>query len=279
MKFVLITGASSGIGYDAARELIANGYHVFGSVRKQADADRVQAELGAEFTPLLFDVTDHEAIKRAVPIVADKVGEYGLAGLVNNAGIAMAGPLKDLPLTDVKWQFEVNVFGLLAVTQAFLPLLGATKNAPHPPGRIVNISSVSGKFSFPFFGAYAGSKFAIEAMSDALRRELIIYGIDVIVIGPGSVKTPIWGKRGGVTDEKFAHTDYAKQMAMVNAITEESEQTGMPVEIVSQTILKALTLPTPRTRYGLYNGFIQRILPYLPARFVDRQVVKQMKLR
>ncbi|MFK7801549.1 MAG: SDR family oxidoreductase [Anaerolineae bacterium] len=277
-KHVVITGASTGIGYDASRLLIEKGFHVFGSVRKAEDGERVQQALGDAFTPLLFDVTDYPAIDAAVEIVAAKVGNAGLTGLVNNAGIAVAGPLKDLDIEEFKWQFEVNLFGLMATTQKFLPLLGAKLDAPHPPGRIVNLSSVSGQFSFPFFGAYAGSKYGVEAISDALRRELMIYGIDIIVIGPGSVKTPIWNKRGGITDGKFAHSDYTENMEMLTQITDQGNEDGMPVERVSQTILTALTHPSPKTRYGLYNDLFQRIARYLPARFLDKQIAKQLNL-
>ncbi|MEM8861608.1 MAG: SDR family NAD(P)-dependent oxidoreductase, partial [Chloroflexota bacterium] len=198
--------------------------------------------------------------------------------LVNNAGIAMAGPLLDLSMDDFRWQFEVNLFGLMAVTKKFLPLVGAKQQAGHPPGRIVNISSVSGQFAFPFFGAYAGSKYAIEAISDALRRELMIYGIDVIVIGPGSVKTPIWSKQGGITEGKFAGSDYEKNVDMLEEITRQGDENGMPVEQVSQTIYTALTDTSPKTRYGLYNNFVQRIIRFLPARLVDRQIAKQLNL-
>ena len=277
-KYVVITGASTGIGLDASRLLIEKGYKVFGSVRKPEDGERVRQQLGKAFTPLLFDVTDYEAIDRAVEQVTAAVGGTGLAGLVNNAGIAMAGPLLDLSIDDFKWQFEVNLFGLMAVTQKFLPLLGASKRASHPPGRIVNISSVSGQFSFPFFGAYAASKYGVEAVSDALRRELMIYGIDVIVIGPGSVKTPIWNKQGGITEGKFAGSDYEKNVEMLEEITRRGDEDGMPVERVSQTIYTALTHPSPKTRYGLYNDLVQRILGLLPVRIVDRQIAKQLKL-
>ncbi|MEM9774535.1 MAG: SDR family oxidoreductase [Chloroflexota bacterium] len=277
-KSVVITGASTGIGLNTSRLLIDEGFNVFGSVRKAEDGERVKDQLGDAFTPLLFDVTDYEAIDQAVEQVSVAVGEAGLAGLVNNAGIAVAGPLIDLSIEDFKWQFEVNLFGLMAVTKKFLPLLGASKAASHSPGRIVNISSVSGQFAFPFFGAYAGSKYAVEAISHALRRELMIYGIDVIVVGPGSVKTPIWDKRGGITDEKFAGSDYEKNMGMLEEITRQGNETGMSAELVSQAIFYGLTDQSPRTRYGLYNDFVQRIIRFLPDRLVDQQIAKQLDL-
>ena len=277
-KFIVVTGASTGIGYDTCRLLIEQGYKVFGSVRKTADGERIQAELGESFTPLLFDVTDHEAVKAAAEQVSLRIGGSGLFGLVNNAGIAVAGPLLEMSMEDFKWQFEVNLFGLMAVTQAFAPLLKTNERADRP-GRIVNLSSVSGQFSFPFFGAYAGSKYGVEAISDALRRELMIYGIDVIVIGPGSVKTPIWDKRGGITEDKFKRSDYEPQIEMLETITQQGNEDGMPVERVSKTILTALTHPSPKTRYGLYNDLSQQLARFLPARLMDRQIAKIFKFK
>jgi NAD(P)-dependent dehydrogenase (short-subunit alcohol dehydrogenase family) len=150
MNYVVITGASTGIGYATAAELARHGCHVFGNVRKAVDAERLRLALGDNFTPLLFDVTDQEAVWAAAKQVETRIGAAGLAALVNNAGIAVAGPLLHLTLDDLYHQFAVNLFGLVGVTQAFLPLLGAHKFAPHPPGRIINISSVSGRIAYPF---------------------------------------------------------------------------------------------------------------------------------
>ena len=271
-KHVLITGASTGIGYDAARDLIAHGYHVFGSVRKQADADRVQAELGERFTPLLFDVTDEVGVKTAVSQVAQIVGKDGLFGLVNNAGIAAAGPLKHLSLDDLRYQLEVNVIGLVSVTQAFLPLLGADKNTPYPPGRIINISSTSGRTAFPFFGPYSASKFAVEALSDSLRRELMIYGIDVIVVNPGPIQTPIWDKAEAVDAAPFMGTDYEKALLYTQKYTIERGRNGMPVTAVSKVIRQTLESKRPRTRYPVVRQkwLNWTLLQWLPDRWVDR---------
>jgi NAD(P)-dependent dehydrogenase (short-subunit alcohol dehydrogenase family) len=282
MKHVVITGTSTGIGYDGARYLIEKGWHVFGSVRKQADADRVESALGDNFTPLLFDVTDQAAIKSAVQQVADKVGDTGLSGLVNNAGIAVAGPLMHLPLEDFRHQFEVNVISQLAVTQAFLPLLGAKKiaahGAAHPPGRIVNISSVSGKIAYPFLGPYSSSKHALEALSDVLRRELLIYGIDVIVIEPASIRTPIWDKAGELDPNRFADTDYLEIMKGVQKTLVRQGQTGIAVERVSELIWKALSAERPKTRYPLPRKFLTGwLLPRLmPDRLLDKFMADRM---
>ena len=197
MKHVLVTGVSTGIGYAAAQAFVLKGYHVYGSVRRQVDAEKTQRALGPQFSPLLFDVTDHLAIAEAAKKVEAEIGKEGLACLINNAGISTSGPLMLQPLDDIRRQFEVNVIGLFAVIQAFLPLLGAQRNASHPPGRIINISSVSGKIAAPFVGAYVGSKHAVEGMSHSLRRELQLYGIDVILVGPGPVKTGDLGQTFG----------------------------------------------------------------------------------
>ncbi|MBK8905950.1 MAG: SDR family oxidoreductase [Anaerolineaceae bacterium] len=278
MKYVVITGASSGIGYDAARYLIEHGFHVFGSVRKPADGARVQAELGEQFTPLLFDVTDGAAIETAVTQVKEKIGSSGLAGLVNNAGIAVAGPLMHLPLDDLRQQFEVNLFGLLDVTQKFLPLLGAVPNPGHAPGRIVNISSVSGRVAYPFMGPYAASKHALEALSDALRRELLLFGVDVVVIEPGSVRTPIWDKAQELDVALYSHTPYKSILEGMKRVFVNRGQTGIPVEKVSQAIYTALTAAKPKTRYVLARKLLTGwLLPrYLPDRRFDKIVAKRL---
>ena len=280
MKYVVITGASTGIGYDAARYLIERGFHVFGSVRKQADADRVQGELGAQFTPLLFDVTDEEAVATAVSQVTEIVGDSGLVGLVNNAGIAVAGPLMYLSLDEMRWQMEVNLLGQLSVTQKLLPMLGAVPNAPHPPGRIVNISSVSGKVVYPFMGPYAASKHALEAMSDALRRELLMFGVDVIVIGPGSVQTPIWDKAQDIDVEPYRETPYLGMMEGMKKTLVRQGKSGIPVEKVSEVIYEALTKEKPKTRYAIARKLLSGwLLPrYLPARMFDNIVAKRLGL-
>src|SRR6478672_2157414 len=175
MKSVVVTGASTGIGWGCAKVLTGKGFHVFGSVRKQADADRLKAEFGDRFTPLLFDVTDSAAVNRAAEQAAGELGGATLAGLVNNAGIAVAGPLLYLDVDELRRQPEVNVTGQMIVTQAFAPLLGADRSRKGEPGRIVMITSVGGRNANPFTGPYNASKFALEGLSESLRRELMIF--------------------------------------------------------------------------------------------------------
>ncbi|MFQ5401352.1 MAG: SDR family oxidoreductase [Anaerolineae bacterium] len=280
MKFVVITGVSTGIGYACTAELLRHGYHVFGSVRKQTDGERVQRELGENFTPLLFDVTDEDAVAAAATQLRERIGDGGLAGLVNNAGIVVPGPLMHLSPSDLRRQFEVNVLGVHTVTQAFLPLLGAVKECPHPPGRIVNMSSVSGRIVYPFMGAYAASKHALEAMSDALRRELMIYGIDVIVVEPGTVRTPIVRKFADQV-ARFASTDYGQFLASVNATVEERERAAIPVDVISKTVRMALEQQRPKTRYPIpRKRFSGWFLPrWLPDRWFDRIVARQLGIQ
>ena len=194
MKAVVVTGASTGIGAACVSLLVEKGFLVFASVRKDSDAAALVARHGASVIPLLFDVTDAESIAAAARDVGARLGDETLAGLVNNAGVAVPGPLLHLPIDDFRRQMDVNLIGQLRIIQAFAPLLGAGAQRRGAPGRIVNMSSVAGRFAAPFLGAYAASKFGLEGMSDALRRELMVYGVDVVLIEPGMSATPIWDK-------------------------------------------------------------------------------------
>lgn len=264
-----------------AEEFVEHGYRVFGGVRKEADANSLKAELGPGFTPLLFDVTDGEAVLRAVGEVEKAVGAAGLAGLVNNAGIVLAGPLMHQPLDEISQHFEVNVFGLISVTRAFLPLLGAKEYPAHKPGRIVNVSSVSGRVADPFIGAYAASKHAVEAISDSLRRELLLYGIDVIVIRPGAVKTPIWEKGAApVVGGRYDKTDYSGPLKKFEAFVERMVSGGDTPERIGKKIRKVFETSRPKTRYAIVAGrFADWTLPTtLPDRWLDRLVGRSLGL-
>jgi NAD(P)-dependent dehydrogenase (short-subunit alcohol dehydrogenase family) len=276
---VVVTGVSTGIGLATARVLAGHGVRVFGSVRNPADAERVRAELRERFTPLVFDVTDAEAIRAAVPVVADRLGGETLFGLVNNAGIAIGGPLIHQPLEEVRRHLEVNTLGALAVTQAFAPLLGADRARTGNPGRIVNISSVAGRISAPFLGAYAGSKRALEGMSHSLRRELMIFGIDVIIVNPGSVVTPIWDKAEQNTPSRYAGTDYEPMLERFLERALRSGRSGLPPEAVGEVVWTALTARRPRTFYPVVR---RRLLNWtiplaLPARVIDRLIAKRLR--
>lgn len=271
MNSVVMTGVSSGIGYAAAQALLARGWRVFGSVRKEADAQRVQAELGASFTPLLFDVTDHAAIATAVDQVKTTLNGQPLTGLVNNAGISVIGPLAEMSLADFRWQFEVNLFGLLDVTQQVLPLL----KGGH--GRVVNIGSVSGTIAYPFMGAYAASKHALEGLSDALRRELVLYGIDVILVSPGTTQTAIIEKTGRQT-AGYEDTDYAHALENMAAKAAERSESALPVAVVVDAIVDALESRRPKTRYTLPRKRMTGwwVPRWLPDRWLDRFAASQL---
>lgn len=274
MKNVVITGASTGIGLAIAERLVGAGYRVFGSVRKEAVGQALQARLGERFVPLIFDVTDEAGVAAGAARVAEVVGDEGLAGLVNNAGLAEPGPLMHLPVEQLRNQFEVNVFGVHRVTLAFLPLLGAVTPARSAPGRIVNISSVGGRIVAPFLGAYAASKHAIEALSDALRRELVIYGIDVIVVQPGAIATPIWDKAEEVSLGPLQNTPYATPVARFQKAMVRGGRAGFPPDAVAKIVQKALEARRPKARYPLPNQWIfSWLLPRaLPDRVLDRMM-------
>ena len=213
MKQVVITGVSTGIGHASAKVLLEHGFRVFGSVRNREDAGRLQEEFGDLFVPLLFDVTDESAVRAEAARVSQILGADTLDGLVNNAGIEVAGPLAHLPTDQFRHQLEVNLLGPFVVTKAFLPLLGTDPARKGKPGRIVNISSTSARIAGPFAGAYAASKFGLEGFSDSLRRELILFGIDVIIIRPGAIVTPIWQKSDTGLTERFGETPFREALA------------------------------------------------------------------
>lgn len=250
-------------------------------MRKEEDARIIKAELGTSFTPLLFDVTNREAVLGAASQVEETVGGAGLAGLVNNAVTALAGPLMHQPLDEIRQQFEVNVFGLISVTQAFLPLLGAKKPLIHKPGRIVNVSSVSGKVAEPFLGAYAGAKHALEGISDSLRRELLTYGIDVIVIRAGAVKAAIWEKGAGpVVGGGYAQTNYAGPLDKLQRYAEKLVSNGYSPETFGGFVRKAFEAERPKTRYAIVPGrFMDWTVPTsLPDRWLDRLIGRSLGL-
>ncbi|HEY1711181.1 MAG TPA: SDR family NAD(P)-dependent oxidoreductase [Rhizomicrobium sp.] len=279
MKSVVVTGASTGIGWGCVKVLIASGFRVFGSVRRQADADRLSQEFGANFTPLLFDVTDAAAVAAGARQVETALSGETLAGLVNNAGIAVPGPLLYLKIDDFKHQIEVNLTGQLIVTQAFAPLLGVDRSRKGPPGRIVMISSVGGKNASPFVGPYNASKFALEGMSESLRRELMLFGIDVIVVAPGAVATPIWDKADAVDVSQFANTPYAPALNKVKDYMISNGKKGLAPEKLGEAVKTALTTAKPRTRYTVTPDPVQNLMVNtLPKRMVDRIIAGQTGL-
>lgn len=282
MKHVVVTGVSTGIGWGTVKVLTANGFHVFGSVRKPEDGERLKTEFGDTFTPLLFDVTDEAAVAEGARTVSDALRGATLAGLVNNAGIAIPGPVIETPIEDFRTQIEVNLTGQLIVIQAFAPLLGVDTERTGEPGRIVNISSVGGKMAGPFLGAYSASKHALEGLSEALRRELMLFGVDVIVIGPGSVATPIWDKAEVFDTSGYSNSPFLPAMEKVSAHMVETGRTkGLKPEKIGEAVLTALTAASPKTRYAVVPNYLQDwLLPTtLPKRLTDRIVAGATGLR
>lgn len=281
MKSVVVTGVSTGIGHAAAKVLAGKGFHVFGSVRKEADAARLKSELGASFTALIFDVTDEAAIRRAAEEVRAALKGETLAGLVNNAGIAVSGPLIEVDPDDFRKQMDVNVTGPFLVTQAFAPLLGTDRSLKGAPGRIVNISSVGGIRAMPFIGPYAASKFAIEGFSEALRRELMLFGIGVIVIGPGPVKTAIWDKAEEVDISRYSNSPYLPILEKFQKVFIGQGRDGYPAERLGRLIHKALTVPNPKIRYSAVKGRLaEKLLMNLaPKTTLDKVIANMLGLK
>jgi short-subunit dehydrogenase len=278
MKYIIVTGVSTGIGRAVAEHFLKKGDFVFGSVRKESDATRLKSTLGDLFEPLIFDVRDSEAIKKAVEIVKNRVGTEGVALLVNNAGIAVSGPLQHLNIEEYQMQFDINLFGVQRVTQAFLPLLGASfKTEMRQKGMIINISSISSMVTTPFLGPYSASKIALEYWSDALRRELSIYGIRVVNVLPGAVKTDIWDKARAEINY-YPETDYAPLMHNTKAMIDKSEKIGIQASEVAVFIDKIFQKRHPLTRYIIApNRWLVKFAALLPHRFVDKMLTSGFK--
>ncbi|MGA7994968.1 MAG: SDR family oxidoreductase [Bradyrhizobium sp.] len=279
MQSVVITGASTGIGWATAKLLLGRGFRVFGSVRKQVDADRLKAEFGAGFTPLLFDVTDEAAVLAAAREVRAALNGETLTGLVNNAGIAVAGPVLELSADEFRRQMDVNVIGPVIATQAFAPLLGADPSLKGPKGRIVMISSVAGKSGNPLSAAYSASKHAIEGLSESLRREMMLFGVDVIIVAPGAVKTPIWSKAEEVDISRYKNSAYLPALEQVRKFTQHLSEIGLPPEKIAEAIADALTSASPKVRYQLTPDPMRHLITgLLPKRTVDRIIAKRLGL-
>lgn len=277
---VVVTGASRGIGEACALHLDRLGFSVFAGVRREADGDALKQKACNRLTPILIDVTDTASITSAVNIVANGVGEAGLAGLVNNAGIAVAGPLEFLPLARLREQFEVNVIGQVAVTQAFLPLLQKSK------GRIVNLGSMEGRMAMPFLGPYCASKFALEALTDSLRLELRPRGISVSIVEPGVVATPILEKSIAAAEEivknlpSQVHDLYDTAISAGRRVADELVKAAIPADVVARAVARALTAKRPKTRYivGRDARLVAMMARFVPDRIRDWLMARQMGL-
>ncbi len=277
---VLITGTSTGIGHACAVELDRRKFQVFAGVRTEEAADRLRKNASSLLMPLMIDVADAASISIAAAKIKEHLGPRGLAGLVNNAGIGVTGPLELVPIEDFRRQLEVNVIGQVAVTQAVLPLLRIAK------GRIVNIGSVNGSLATPYLGPYAASKFAMEAVSDVLRIELRTWGIRVCVIEPGPIATPIWEKSFAAADRlanaipRGSMALYEPDLAVVRKNIAKIASQAEPVQVVVRAVVHALTAPNPKTRYFLHyrNRFLFHGFKIVPDAFRDWIVRRVMGL-
>ena len=266
LRSVLITGASTGIGQACALELDRLGWRVLAGIRAEADAERLRSLASPSLVPLEIDVTQADSIAAAARKIGELVGSRGLDGLVNNAGIVIPGPLELVPVEQLRKQFEVNVFGQMAVTQAMLPMLRAAR------GRIVNMGSIAGRVASPYLGPYAASKHALEAITDSLRVELRRWGISVSIVEPGSVQTPIWQKARTSADTMAQRIDPAKEglyAADLDAMRESTDtmaRWGMPVKYVVRAVVHAIVSRRPKTRYPVGP---QTRLAFFAFKFLD----------
>ena len=279
MRSVVITGASTGIGWACAKVLLDKGFRVFGSVRKQADADRLKSEFGANFAPLIFDVTDEAAVLAAGREVRAALNGETLAGLVNNAGIAVAGPVLELSADEYRRQMNVNVIGPIITTQAFGPLLGADPSLKGPKGRIVMISSVAGRNGNPLLSAYSASKHALDGLAESLRREMMLFGIDVIIVAPGAVRTPIWGKAEEVDISPYQNSPFYPALQKIRKFMLQLGENGLPAETITERVFEALTTANPKVRYQITPDPVRHLVTaILPKRTVDRIIAKRLGL-
>lgn len=275
-KTVVITGAASGIGRACVSRMLPAGWRVFATVRKPEDGARLQSECGPEVTPLLMDVTDHASIAAAAGQVSAQTGAQGLGGLVNVAGVGIMRPLEYASAGDLREIFEINVFGQIAVTQAFLPLIRSAR------GRIVNISSIGAHFAIPFGGLLNASKGAFGLLCDALRMELHAFGIHVSTIEPGAIKTPAVDKTLGHVDTVVANlpesgqAQYGELLKNFARRAYEREMNGSPPEVVAQAVHHALTASHPRIRYrvGNHAKLLGRLATFLPDRLFDALLLR-----
>ncbi len=281
MRSVLVTGVSTGIGKAIAEELLNNEFIVIGSVRKESDGEDLKKRFEENFYPVKFDVTKKQEIQNAKveveKILADR--KSYLSCVINNAGIALGGPVRYLDVDIFRKQFEVNFFGLIEVTKTFLDLL-IDHNSYKMKNKIINIGSISGKRSYPFVGPYTASKHALEGFTDALRRELLIHDVDVVLIQPGPIRTPIWDKAPKIEDNPFLKTEYEIPLRKFNKGYIKLGVDGYSPTIIGDKIVEVMNTNKPRTRYVITPKIFKNYLipGFLPDRWVDRLTGKMLGL-
>ena len=278
-RFVLVTGASTGIGKSACLALAKQGYDVLAGVRSMQDADMLKSSGSMSIHPLIMDLTNEESLVNAKAEAEKLIGQNPFVAIFNNAGVVINGTVLHVPLEQWNYQFQVNVFGAVRILQLFFPLLiRENLQGDDHPRRIINMSSVSGHFAAPFIGPYAASKYAMEALSDSLRRELYMYDVQVVLIVAGKIATPIWEK--AKRDPSYFGSEYAGILQFKDQMIDNMITQGLPVERVDGLILKAVSAKRVKLRYYIvpnkWNFFLMR---YFPARLIDRLIRGKLKTK
>ena len=282
MRTVLVTGVSTGIGNAIADELLKSNFLVIGSVRKIEDGEKLKKQYTDTFFPVVFDVTIKEEIENAKKEIKQilKNENSSLSCIINNAGIALGGPVRYLDVDIFRQHFEVNFFGLIEVTKCFLDLL-IESNKYKMKNKIINVGSISGKRSYPFVAPYTSSKHALEGFNDALRRELLLHEIDVVLLEPGPIKTPIWDKVPDIEDNPFLNTEYENSLRKFNkGYLKAIEADGYPPSIIGEKVVEIMQTNKPKTRYVITPKIFKNyyIPGFLPDRLVDKLIGKMLGL-
>ena len=277
MKYALVTGVSSGIGKATALKFLNEGFYVFGSVRRAGDGAELKQQFSSNFHELIFDIADHAAVDAAFKEIENILGNAILDVFVNNAGVAKYGPIQHVKIDELRDQFEINVFSNVYVTQKALPLMGANYHSTQK-GKVFVISSTGGVMTRPMLGPYSGSKHAVEAIYDALRREMMLFGVDVIIIQPGPIKTDIWGK-AKKGENPYANTAYERIFDKLDDAVNQIEEIGLPASKVADKIWEAFNSKNPKDRYIITPKKLAFIMAMyvLPAKMVDKIFFKDLK--
>jgi len=276
MRSVVITGSSSGIGQAIAQRLAEKNWNVFAGVRNDKDADRLR-NLNRAIKPLYIDVTNVTQLEDAAKEVDRSLDGNKLRGLVNNAGIAQMGPITLQPMDEIKAHFDINTLGTISACQVFAPLLGQDRSRIGPSGRIINITSLGGEIASPFLGAYTATKHALESVTDTLRRELSLFGIDCIAVGPGAVQTPIWEKAREKRNPVYENSPWSASLDNFLTTMVEAGHNGLSVDKIAEVVDVALTASRPKARYApvpkkIINYYLLRVLP---KRWVDKIFIRK----
>lgn len=276
-KSIMITGISTGIGRGTLDYFVSKGFHVYGSVRSTKDANRLKRIYKDKLTTIIFDVTKLAQLKKAAAFIKKDLNDSNLLALVNNAGTSFPGPLLRQSVKDFEKQIDINLNGAFRVIKYFAPLCGAEKNNNYKKGVIFNISSLSGKIGMPGLGAYTASKHGLEGLSQSLRRELLRYGVDVVIIGPGPIKSEIFNKVDKKFLESLKKSDYANAAKLIPKRNKNALKIAFPAIEVGKLIFNALHNPNRKTRYTITpNKMMYWTVPMtISDRMLDRMIQKR----